>query len=234
MTAIHINHRQYLAFILVLIFSINTCSSLFAAIKNGYQAELDLWNLQVKGLENALTKEKHDDLQRRTLASILRHTKRYRDKLEKNRDLTLDALEQFKQIDPALYYAINNIKDKQGNVTDVYVKLIEDYGHDNGIYGTTNLRQCPKNRHVYVSSYGRHTVDVKVNSGRKALELLAHEFGHVRYQVPNLASYMVYFQQQYRNHHHLCTGHSPDDPSHLSVMGTTREFMDQYRQKKVK
>ncbi len=164
--------------------------------------------------------------QRKVLTKILKYTEVYRNQLQKSYDRTSEVLRTFKENDPELFEQVNNIRDKDGNVTDVYIKVINDYGAENGIYGSTNLNQSAHDIDAYTSPYGDYSVLVKVAECPKVLSLLAHEFGHVIYQVPNLASYVMYYQQAYGASGNSITGrgHLPDDPSHLSVKRVLKSF----------
>ena len=62
-----------------------------------------------------------------------------------------------------------------------------------GIAGTTNLGQDKKDPDTYESEYGTYTVSVRIVIGKKSLHLLAHELGHVRHQVPDLAAYYAFY-----------------------------------------
>jgi hypothetical protein len=65
--------------------------------------------------------------------------------------------------------------------------------------GTTNLDCLETDRDVYQSEYGPNTVSVKIASLPRSILLLAHEFGHVKYQVLNLSTYMNFYSANYQN-----------------------------------
>ena len=131
-------------------------------------------------------------------------------------------------IDPALYYEINTLKDSEGNETDVYVKVVDDLG--SGLLGATNVSHNVDNPNVYSSEYGDHTVSVRIanENPRKNLLILVHELGHVRYQVPYLATYTVFYEKVYQNTNII--GHRYDDPSHQSVKETLKAFNEVWRE----
>ena len=186
-------------------------------IKNGYAGELNQWNHQVKGIRLALQSTKINSNQRPMLKKVLKYTKMYRDELRENFDKTEKLLSELKYYDPNLFETVNGIRDREGNQTNVYVKVIDNYGDKDGVYGSTNLNQSTSNEHVYSSCHGDYSVLVKVASGPRALTLLVHEFGHVLYQVPNLASYVEYYNQVYKKDGYKtkAQGHHPSDPSNL-------------------
>ena len=71
---------------------------------------------------------------------------------------------------------------------------------------------------AYVSEYGPFTVSIKVWIVSRALLVLSHEFGHVKYQVPNLASYLEFHRMHYwDNGMSTFIGHNPNDPSGQSA-----------------
>jgi hypothetical protein len=52
-----------------------------------------------------------------------------------------------------------------------------------------------------------------------------HELAHVKYQVPNLASYVNYFQEHYQGvQKNGVFGHLNDDPSNQSVISELNAF----------
>ena len=66
---------------------------------------------------------------------------------------------------------------------------------------------------AYVSEYGPFSVSIKVWIVTRALLVLSHEFGHVKYQVPNLASYLEFHRTHYMKLHIYFIGHSPTIPA---------------------
>ena len=59
------------------------------------------------------------------------------------------------------------------------------------------MDQSSDDKDAYQSEYGKFTVSVKVWIVPRALLVLAHELGHVKYQVPNLASYFEFYKKHY-------------------------------------
>jgi hypothetical protein len=112
-------------------------------------------------------------------------------------ELTENLLSQFKTISPVIFNQIDSIKDAKGRHTDVYVQFIS---REEGLVmpaGKTYMAQSNEDDDICFSEYGKHTVAVKVWVFSKALFVLAHEFGHVDYQVPNLAGYTEYYKNVY-------------------------------------
>ena len=64
------------------------------------------------------------------------------------------------------------------------------------------------------SRYGEGSVLVEVWIFNKALAVLAHEFGHLDYVVPNLKAYVRFYKQEYGPAGaDVMLGHRMDDPS---------------------
>lgn len=141
-------------------------------------------------------------------------------------ELTEKLLEQFRTIVPALYNQIDTIRDYTGRPVDVYVKFVPRSEIYACTMATTNIDQLANDKHAYYSNYGPHSVSVKVLTVKHSLLILAHEFGHVRYQVPNLATYVDFFLRHYRDHHMKANylGHKPNDPSGQSAIAFEKVF----------
>ncbi len=201
-----------------------------AEIRNGYEKEVCLAEKSMGNLTN-LSEEGYSKSVRYSLEERRRDTE---NKLEELRDYyrkTQILINKLLKVDPALYHEVNTIKNYEGDETDVYVKIVEDLGET--YLGITNLEQSSQNPHVHSSEYGDYTVSVMVvrTHINKALKILAHEFGHVRYQVPNLASYMKYYQETYQHQYFddREAGHWITDPSHLSVIATLKSFGESFK-----
>lgn len=137
--------------------------------------------------------------------------------------LTRALLEDFKLVSPGLYQQLDTIRDFHGRPTDVYVKFLPASGIRTGTVANTNLNQQEDDEHGYFSQYGPHSVSVEILVVKHSLRILAHEFGHISYQVPNLSSYMEFFKRNYRDSHMRANylGHKPNDPS-----GQRAEFFE--------
>ena len=203
-------------------------------IINGYSAKLAATRLTIHNLDSLV---RDPDLSDRELKKIKKCVKVLRNLQEKEKALTVwhdkteALLRQLRDIDPVLYHEIDAISDSEGHPTDVYVKVVVNGQLIHGAVATTNFNQCPDNPNVYTSEFGRHTVCVQVCALKNILVSLAHEFGHVRYQVPNLKSYMEYYNKYYNNDsdkftpmHQYNVGHNSDDPSHQSVKFVLSRF----------
>lgn len=210
------------------------CVSLYSEIINGYSAKLAATRLEIHNLDSLI---RDSDLSGKELKKIKNCIKRLRNLQETEKELTVwhekteALLRQLRDIDPVLYHEIDAITDSEGHPTDVYVKVVMNGELIHGAVATTNLNQCPDNPNAYTSEFGRHTVCVQVCALKNILVSLVHEFGHVRYLVPNLKSYMEYYNKYYNNHsdkftamHQYNVGHNSDDPSHQSVKFVLSRF----------
>lgn len=141
-------------------------------------------------------------------------------------EITQNLLNEFKTIAPALYAEIAEIKDFKGRQTDVYVKLIPRDRSQVKAAGTTSLAHSAHDEHLYYSKYGNGTVLVIIWIINKALYVLAHELGHVLYQVPNLKSYLEFHKYNYggRGFNPNYVGHEPGDPSGKSAHMFEKRF----------
>jgi hypothetical protein len=147
-----------------------------------------------------------------------------------NYELTENLLKQFKDIAPDLYAEIDTLKDINGRNVKVYVKFIPVNGTEIKAWGTTYMNEMPNNKNVFCSEYGMYTVSVKIWIVNKALFVLAHELGHVRYQVPHFAKYMAYYKNNYTAQLHpaISLGHNGKDLSGKSAMNYVKRFRKEY------
>jgi len=200
------------------------CHAVFGEIKNGYERNISatkesLTFLRASLLEN-LTPTHRRKIQS-TIATLVDHIAYY--------DLTEGLLVQFKAIAPELYAQVDSIKDRLGRPVDVYIKFVPADGTNVKAWGLTYMDQASDDEDAYQSEYGKFTVSVKVWIVHKALLVLAHELGHVKYQVPNLASYFEF----YRNHYYNTPaenskGHDGDDPSGKWATRFGKTFQKKY------
>jgi len=202
-------------------------NSLFGEIKNGYGLEIDGVRASLKSLTAAL---KEDDgmsvFQKAQIKGKITRLLEYVTYYE----LTEELLVHFRTIAPDLYNEIDSIKNIAGQPVDVFVKFAAEHEMALGAYGTTNLAHDENDNNVYTSEYGPGTVSVKIASVNKSLSLLAHEFGHVKYQVPNLASYYKFYSTTYLNNafNSRYIGHNSNDPSGQKAIEYENMFRSDY------
>jgi hypothetical protein len=128
--------------------------------------------------------------------------------------LTGSLLQKFKEISPEIYQQLDTLTDARGRVTDVYVRFMIPKV-DQVVYSVACMSLLTEDKDKPVSEFGVQTVSITIWLFSRAMPALAHEFGHVYYQVPNLSSYAKYYGEHYgvwaadAN----CKGHEVDDPS---------------------
>jgi len=211
--------RKYCLYFLVVIATGNT---VFGKIKNGYEKNIDNFRKSCKNLYTILNETESISLaQRRKIESQI-------DIIQDNisyHELTESLLNQFRRVSPGLYDEIDTITDHLGRPVDVYVKFVPVDATEVKAKGTTYISQIENDKDGYQSEYGEFTVSVKIWIANKALLILAHEFGHVKYQVPNLASYVEFHKSTYDMTDDInFVGHNTDDPSGKSAVRFGRIF----------
>src|SRR5688572_26159212 len=215
--------RNYCLHILMFIL---TCHAVFGEIKNGYEKNISGTKKSLAILRASLLDDENiTPWQRRkiqsTIATLVDHVAYY--------DLTEGLLSQFQTIAPELYAQIDTIRDRLGRPVDVYIKFVPVDGTSIKAWGLTYMAQASDDKDAYQSEYGKFTVSVKVWIVQRALLVLAHELGHVKYQVPNLASYFDFYKKQYDNTHSgNPLGHDTDDPSGKWAIQFGKTFQKKY------
>lgn len=173
--------------------------------------------------------------------NILRSLLSELDEININLKRTDEVISDLKGADISLFNELNNLTDANGDKVDVYLKTINSFGEETGVYGDNSIASLSSNPNKPTSAYdqysnGRGTVLVRVNSRRygseDAVVLTAHELGHVKYNVPHLASYIKFFKENYDPNVPGEKGHRSDDPSGKSVDRVLKEFMPLYKQYK--
>jgi hypothetical protein len=144
-------------------------------------------------------------------------------------ELTETLLSQFKLVAPNLFAEIDTITDRLGRPVDVFVKFVPIDATEIKAWGTTYISQMDNDKDAYISEYGPFTVSIKIWTVPNALLVLAHEFGHVKYQVPNLASYLAFHRILYKDfRQQTFIGHSIKDPSGRSANRSGNIFKKAY------
>ncbi len=197
-----------------------------AEIKNGYGTEINgaresLQSLKVLLMDNNLSIFQKISIKTK-ISELVKFITYY--------ELTEKLLEQFKTIAPDLYYEIDTLTDCKGRPQHVYVKFIPETEMPGGVAGTTNIAQDNDDENTYTSEYGAHTVSIRIAAVKKSLVLLAHEFGHVKYQVPNLLSYVQFYSKYYLANTYKAKsfGHNDNDPSGESARVYVNRFREKY------
>lgn len=205
---------------LTFIFALITASS--AMIRNGYADKINSARHSLQGLTALLNSDSITSQQRRGLVKQIQSIERFILYYE----LTECLLLRYRTIAPDLYNEIDSIRDKRGRTTDVYVRFIAPDEAGVQAWGTTNLDHVDGDEDAYMSKFGPNTVSVKIWTVTKALQVLSHEFGHIKYQVPNLAEYLRFYKACYHadviDQNGL--GHKGSDPSGKSAERFDNDF----------
>jgi hypothetical protein len=195
-----------------------------AEIKNGYEKDILALKESLKSLTEILNEDEDlSGIQRRKIESkveaLVNHISFY--------DLTETLLSQFRIIAPKLYAEVDTISDRKGRPVHVYVKFVPFDATKVKAWGLTYLNQVENDKDAYLSEYGAFTVSIKIWIVPKSLLVLSHELGHVKYQIPNLASYMTFHKKCYQEVSNF-TGHNSADPSGKSAIQSEKLFRKEY------
>jgi hypothetical protein len=183
----------------------------FGKIKNGYQSEIA--NCQ-KALDELRAMLESDDLtstQRKKIKSritaIEDHIVFYH--------LTEELIRQLKMVSPDIYEEMNVLTDKRSRETDIYVKVVkQDESPTREFDGAAFFSQSGGDEDRCTSKYGEGTVSIRVSAATNTLAILCHEFGHLKYIVPNLAEYIRFHKKRYSHMFDAwLTGHDAYDKS---------------------
>jgi len=200
-----------------------------AKIRNGYDVEIlktEKWVNQLRQIAQGPLNEK----EREKMKNKVEEAQYRLNKLRENHAHTQEIIELFRAAAPELYGEMNTLQDGEGNETHIYIKVVAYLGGH--LHGATNVEHKEDNPHVYTSWYGDHTVSIRIThvNTQKNLWSLVHELGHVRYQVPHLATYAAFYKEVYLDQHFSgIHGHHADDPSAFSVQETVKAFKKSWK-----
>ncbi|HEX6889622.1 MAG TPA: hypothetical protein VF141_02980 [Chryseolinea sp.] len=195
-----------------------------AAVKNGYGLHIYEVRESLKTLQTIL--DETDTLSafqkseiRKKIGTLLEFVAFHQ--------LTELLLSQFRLIAPDLFNKVDTVRSRNGFPITVYVRFVSEEDMQHGAHATTNIAHAMNDPDLYASEFGPATVSVKIASVNRSLLLLAHEFGHVIYQVRNLAAYMAFYTKSYQNEtfNSSYIGHDGADPSGMRAL----EFENIYR-----
>jgi hypothetical protein len=145
-------------------------------------------------------------------------------------EVTEEAIRQLKMVSPMIFHVSDSLKDKQGRLTDIYIKLVHKERSRIPLEGANFLWQHAYDKDLSVSEFGTQTASIEVWIGCNALLLLSHELGHVTYIVPNLASYVAFYNQAYSQVKDISNvGHRHQDPSGKLADLIMRQFYKDWR-----
>lgn len=215
--------KTYLLLILLVLCMFD---SLFARIVNGYEKDVDKVRLSIRHLrqlisENPQFTKKHVRILKarvRELTDILVY-----------HQLTDTLLHKFSEIAPDLYAEIDTLEDHRNRKIDVYVKFVPSHRAKFESYGMTALSISDDGEQICFSAYGKGTVSVTVWVMNNSLVILSHEFGHLKHMIPNLASYVRYYNKSYVvGYSGNSQGHRCDDVGGRNAMRYETKYRQRY------
>lgn len=192
--------------------SLMVVSCTFGKIRNGYSNNLDDCRKSLHALQEILAPgENLSPAQRRTVKAKIQSLTDF----ISYHDVTEQLIAQLLTVSPDLYYNMDNLKDKKGRLTDIYVKLIPREKAVVSLMGVSFFSQDETDGDAHNSGYGQRSVSIEIWIGPDALQLLYHELGHTNYIVPNIADYSGFYRQHYVGHDIKPSfiGHHPQDGS---------------------
>ena len=215
--------RFYLIVLCILFFH-----HLFGKIKNGYEARLEDSRASLQSLNLLLLEgRKLSPADRMNVKSKIANLVEYLSLYE----LTDEFIRQFKIVAPVMFTELDNIKDKRGRFTDIYVRLIPEGKSRIPLTAASFFEQKRDDEDANVSHYGIYSVSVDILIVSNALFLLSHELGHIKHIVPNLAEYSKFYGWCYRApiSGNSYIGHSANDLSGQQSHIFERRFLEEQK-----
>jgi hypothetical protein len=216
--------RMGFAVLLLWLFAIEVLN---ARILNGYGPELIntrqcLENLKLLLLKNdSLSSE-----QRRQLKSKIAHLIDY----ISLHDITEETIRQLKAVSPGIFGLGDGLRDRQGRPTDIYIKLAHEDRSRMPLAGANFLWQHSQDKDLSVSEYGDQSASIEIWVSCNTLLLLSHELGHVIYIIPNLATYVDFYNFAYARMKDITyIGHKYQDPSGKSAEAFAKQFYSDWK-----
>lgn len=215
--------KRYLLVAALLMLILN---NLFGEVKNGYEKNVIGLKFSLQSLKHILLNNPHlSAAEKRNIKAKIESTIDYLACYE----ITDRLLKQFREISPDLYNEMDTLKDSEGRIVDVYVKFLTKKDVWSESLGTASFNQDANDLSSCNSEYGAGSVSVRIRVMNKGLCVLSHEFGHLKYMVPNLKSYSKFYQRKYGNGPLDPTvGHRPGDPSGKVAAMFERRFRKSY------
>lgn len=213
-------------YLLVATFIILFLSNLFGGVRNGYEKDVANFRSSLQSLRNILVNTQ--DLSSAQKRKIKEKIKMLVDHMVYY-EITDTLLKQFRKISPDLYNEIDSLKDSKGRIIDVYVKFIPIKEARVQAVGIASFTQAQNDLTSCNSEYGMGTISVEIWILSGALSALSHEFGHIKYLVPNLMSYVEFYKKEYGNGlSEPVLGHDWADPSGKAALKFEERFRESY------
>ena len=161
------------------------------------------------------------------------------EKMQKNYELVLRKFTETEQlltvvekIDPELFARVSGVTNSEGTLTQVVVQYVSRVDDEYSLYANghykadayTSVRPSKGSNNVCESRFGTNTITITIGYGCDARKALGHEFAHVLYIVPNLSTYMEYWERS----EDFCSGHHIDDPSFEFLEKIEGEFFQKH------
>ncbi len=200
---------------------------LFGKVKNGYEPRVEDSRASLQSLNLLLFDGKKLSpadrlLVRSKIEKLVEYLSLY--------ELTDEFIRHFKIVAPIMFTEMDNIKDKRGRFTDIYVRLIPEGKSRVPLSAASFFEQTPDDEDANVSHYGIYSVSVDIVIVNNALFLLSHELGHIKHVVPNLAEYSKFYNWRYKStSDNSYMGHSANDLSGKQSQIYERRFLEEQK-----
>lgn len=215
---------MYAKNILLVFLCLFSSISLTAKIRNGYATDVAAARECIHLLNQRLSV--YPAIKENERRHILAAMKLHAEAIQRY-ELTESLLVQFKMMSRDMYRQIDELRDKRGRETDVYVRFIPEERAYVMLSGATFIEASSRDEDASQSRYGELTVAIDIWICETALNLLAHEFGHTQYIVPNLAAYRKYYHDTYSGALWKTSraGHHPSDLSGMGAFAFGHQFL---------
>jgi hypothetical protein len=181
-------------YLLIITLCVLTSTQLLGRIKNGYEPKIESSRIALRELRILFAENKNMSMtQRLRVKSAIDNLINYISYYE----LTEELIHQLRMVSPGIFLEMDNIKDKRGRPTDVYVKLIPKEKARVNLEAVSFFEQALTDEDANNSMYGDYSVSVDIWIGNSALFLFCHELGHIKYIVPNIATYSKFYKKHY-------------------------------------
>ena len=196
-----------------------------ARIKNGYDRQIQATKSALHSIKLRLADASELSVEaQRALETEMRRLISYVSCYE----LTEELIVRLKTISPSIFWDVENITDKKGRATDVYIKLVPDDLTRINLKAASFVKQLVGDVDASCSEHGPFSVSVDICIRQNSLFLLCHELGHIKYIIPNLAAYKLFYRKAYGQAKYVnlsFIGHGHRDKSGLIA----RQFEKMYR-----
>ena len=216
--------KKFYVFVLCILFF----HHVIGKIKNGYELRLEdsrksLQSLHLLLLEGKKLSPADRLLVRSKIQNLVEYLSLY--------ELTDEFIRHFKIVAPIMFTEMDNVRDKRGRFTDIYVRLIPQGKSRIPLSAASFFEQTGQDEDANFSHYGIYSVSVDILIGNNALFLLSHELGHIKHIVPNLAEYSKFYNWRYKKPAGADSyiGHSANDLSGEQSHIFERRFLEEQK-----